>query len=700
MKPLLRKIFFWDEPAQGAMFGLTLLLAAVWFAFSLLCCVGVVHYPLLLGISLGIAFGVAALVLLGYIAFLLGRIPLLISLKTTGFWRRLWVPLVLFVLSLGYGAALGFLDEMYWKWGMFTALALGGVYLCCSMFFSSWKMVAGTFFWLGALLVFWIVFIYAFAPFKGSLSSDWSLESGSLCYEFRTIHKWFRLETPVGCFCFAASGFLLLVAGYFLYGSLLAGYAKISLRKLFSRKIRCVWGIVAGSYVVFLVLALWETAAYRRAVKDLEEHYGHPMTSAELERQFYDGRPANPEFWKELEVLLAELYDSRDEEERMYSRYPFAVLPDSLHSKWKRNFLENVSRQKLEQMISAPIPPPKRNYADDQLLMAMPYPEFADLRGLARMEMHHIGFSLEDDDLDAVSCALDRMDFCREYLWKDHSYIAYLVGIDVTSFRLQAMEKVLTSALPTEKWLTAQSDELAAIERQAEQLEKHFLYGESVCYLNLFHWLAHYSGYSGMMGDYPSGLNYHSLRFLFPQGWWLAANELKGMAKTLRVRHFSELPTSRTGYYGVDLLLPALSKGTVKKQSLIASSRVIRGLIQAELHKRRTGEYPDSIDDLPQDPFSRQTLKYRKGTCEVVQKICQEEVAKEIYQEKGKEKKNGAYCLYASPSLFVSQKRTLQAVQIWSVGPDGIDDGGIAHKPEYGSSEKKKDDIRFIIPIP
>ena len=26
MKPLLRKIFFWDAPAQGAFFGLTLLL--------------------------------------------------------------------------------------------------------------------------------------------------------------------------------------------------------------------------------------------------------------------------------------------------------------------------------------------------------------------------------------------------------------------------------------------------------------------------------------------------------------------------------------------------------------------------------------------------------------------------------------------------------------------------------------------------
>ena len=696
MKPLLRKIFFWDAPAQGAFFGLTLLLAAVWFAFSLLCCVGVVYYPLLLGISLGIVFGVAALVSLAYIAFLLGRIPFLISLKTPGFWRRLWVPLVLFVLALGYGAVVGFLDEMYWKWGMFTALALGGVYLCCPMFFSSWKMVAGTFFWLGALLVFWIVFVYAFAPFKEvTFLSDWSLESGSLCYEFRAIHKWFRLKTPVGCFCFAVSGFLLLMAGYLLYGSLLAEYAKISLRKLFSRKIRCIWGIVAGSYVVFLALALFETASYRLAINELETHFGHPMTSAELERQFYDGRPANPEFWKELEVLRKELYDSRDENERTYSWYPFAELPESLHTKWKKNFLENVSRQKLEQMISAPIPPPKRNYADDQLLMAMPYPEFADLRELARMEMHHIGFSLEDDDLDAVSGAFNRMDFCREYLWKDHSYIAYLVGIAVTSFRLQAMEKVLTSALPTEKWLTAQSDELAAIERQAEQLEKHFLYGESVCYLNLFHWLAHYSGYSGMMGDYPSGLNYHSLRFLFPQGWWLVANDAKGMAKIIHVYQFSQMPQKRTGYILTDLLLPALSKGTEKKQSIIASCRVIRGLIQAELHKWRTGAYPDSLEDLPLDPFSGQPLKYRKGTCEVV---------KEIYQEKAKEEKNGEndelFGASASSEMFVSQKRTLRTVQIWSVGPDGIDDGGRTHKPEYGSSEKKKDDIRFIIPIP
>ncbi|MBQ9369093.1 MAG: hypothetical protein IJT83_15025, partial [Victivallales bacterium] len=37
MKHLLRKIFFWDEPAQGALFRLTLLLSLPWLLFTLLC---------------------------------------------------------------------------------------------------------------------------------------------------------------------------------------------------------------------------------------------------------------------------------------------------------------------------------------------------------------------------------------------------------------------------------------------------------------------------------------------------------------------------------------------------------------------------------------------------------------------------------------------------------------------------------------
>ena len=39
--------------------------------------------------------------------------------------------------------------------------------------------------------------------------------------------------------------------------------------------------------------------------------------------------------------------------------------------------------------------------------------------------------------------------------------------------------------------------------------------------------------------------------------------------------------------------------------------------------------------------------------------------------------------------VFETEWRTVDAVQIWSVGPDGIDNGGL----------RSTDDIRFILPI-
>ena len=51
------------------------------------------------------------------------------------------------------------------------------------------------------------------------------------------------------------------------------------------------------------------------------------------------------------------------------------------------------------------------------------------------------------------------------------------------------------------------------------------------------------------------------------------------------------------------------------------------------------------------------------------------------------------------PFDFFREESIIKAVQIWSVGPDGIDDGGLNKKAEYGSEQKNKDDIRFVIPI-
>ena len=55
-----------------------------------------------------------------------------------------------------------------------------------------------------------------------------------------------------------------------------------------------------------------------------------------------------------------------------------------------------------------------------------------------------------------------------------------------------------------------------------------------------------------------------------------------------------------------------------------------------------------------------------------------------------------------SPSGYWTKESSdeqIDAVQIWSVGPDGIDDGGLIDKSFSSDKEKRKDDIRFIIPV-
>ena len=61
-----------------------------------------------------------------------------------------------------------------------------------------------------------------------------------------------------------------------------------------------------------------------------------------------------------------------------------------------------------------------------------------------------------------------------------------------------------------------------------------------------------------------------------------------------------------------------------------------------------------------------------------------------VYQEKVDG--GGDEAAASSGLAFVQRERTLQAVQIWSVGPNGVDDGGVR-------DNQAKDDIRFIVQI-
>ena len=106
------------------------------------------------------------------------------------------------------------------------------------------------------------------------------------------------------------------------------------------------------------------------------------------------------------------------------------------------------------------------------------------------------------------------------------------------------------------------------------------------------------------------------------------------------------------------------------------------------------GVYPDSPNDLPVDPFTNQPLKYRKGRCEV-----RRYYAKWVPYET----EDGAEDIESPQKgqwTLEGKDETVDAVQIWSIGPDGIDDGGLDSVKREGSDVwQRADDIRFLLPI-
>ncbi|NLT47168.1 MAG: hypothetical protein GXX92_02025, partial [Clostridiales bacterium] len=427
-------------------------------------------------------------------------------------------------------------------------------------------------------------------------------------------------------------------------------------------------------------------------IQKLETHFGHPMTAVELGRQFYDGRRANPVFWQEMEKIFEEYDKTHENKEWMFDRHPYAILPDDIYAKRKKAFLTSKERILLENMVEAALQPPERKYAEDFMIAAMLLPETSMLKKMSNLERRHILYAIDSGDFETAAKAITRMDNICDFLQKDHFYISYLVWMTIGNIRLEALNKILEAGIPPEKWLEEQLQILTEMEAKVRQMEKQVLYGEAVSLFNTLHWLAHYAGYAGNDMKKTS-LYFHSLRFFFPQGWWQAASNGKGLAQIFHVSEFAQLPDKATGYPCIVMACAGYHQTNRRILGFTASCRILRGLIEAELLKRSTGDYPETMNNLLIDPFSGQLLKYRKEPCQIIVHVYQK-----VRKDEEMPSAEGMDDIHTEDSYeFVAEKCTVEAVQIWSVGPDGIDDDGMLQESEYGSGENAKDDINFII---
>ena len=160
------------------------------------------------------------------------------------------------------------------------------------------------------------------------------------------------------------------------------------------------------------------------------------------------------------------------------------------------------------------------------------------------------------------------------------------------------------------------------------------------------------------------------LRWFYPQLWLQAARDKLYILQQYEredFTHWNAAP-SPSAYIFSSMLLPALKPAGNKFYALTAQVRAMQALLRAESYCREHGDYPETLPDLPIDPFSGKPMLYRYGMAEIPRYVLQiTEVPAWTEEEKTREE-------------YELKPQTTQAkvVQVWSVGPNGRDEGGVS----------------------
>jgi hypothetical protein len=241
---------------------------------------------------------------------------------------------------------------------------------------------------------------------------------------------------------------------------------------------------------------------------------------------------------------------------------------------------------------------------------------------------------------------------------------------------LDSLEMLLESRALSDVQLNALTPRLKEAEKQVPVMHERAIYGEAVMNLDLFEMLAIIPKTG--IEKFDNSARWRDFRYFVPQLWWYAALDKANIARTFMVSDFSEMPEQSD--IGRPLLFSSmlLPPNAVGKEfhGLTARLRAMQALITAEQHRRRHGDWPEQLENLPEDPFTGEPLRYRHGDCVLRVNIAKwDEVARHWRIE--------------------TQQRSAAAVQVWSVGPDKINDNGLrSTEPTDG---RHPDDIRAIL---
>ena len=465
------------------------------------------------------------------------------------------------------------------------------------------------------------------------------------------------------------SGTVLLLAGYLLSGLMYARTAQIPFRQMFGRGIKILWVCVAAVYLISLGMAFITRIRADRAVIDLEKHFSNPFSAQGLKNFYTNGRKVDAAFWDKLEktAVSVEKEWEKFESRGLISSSPEGVYPPELLKKFEALMERSEPLRELEKMFDRPLPARDIKYQLGAFAGVL-LPELNLMRGFCRWELWRIRFAAGKNDLPGALNALKRMKTASDYLVdKPSCLIAVLVMIACENYRMLALEVLLSSGIVTEPVLKQWQNELEQADRKIPQINFDSLYTEAAMVHDLYRLIVR-GGW--LYGLWPAPF-YYRLRWFFPSLWYRCAQNRSDMMRRLKVRGFGSMPKMKR----TDVLLGGMSGNDLpvniqhKFDQLSVRYRAARALIGVELEKRKTGKYPDKLENPPVDPFTGKPMLYRKGAIPVSEPVWN--VKKKFFD--------------------ANTVRSAEGIAIWSLGANGKDDHG---QNAYGGGPKDSDDIR------
>ena len=540
MKQFFRNIFYIDFPARGAFAGIALFIFGTWSYFSLLTASGKIH---------GMIFYPLA-----------GHLPL-----------RLALLFALPALFLGY--ALFTVCRYLFKYGSFREiirqpLALLGNKICLSL------AIYGLYHNLEVVfLADTLLSCHATGPF------------------------YLKFMLPESCRAAASyTGIFFLFLWLFSTAKLLASAEKLPLRKMFGKTV-CT--VLLFSFLVLIftnTLAHFSKKEFQHKKAELEQLFKTPVDAENFCKRYYGNRKPDPDFWKKADLLQEEQFNL----DFLLSPDPLCVEMDkeTAEKRQKKLFSDKYFKE-WNVLLAHPLPLRERHIRKSNFLTNFLFG--SQLRRVAVMQYWRLRFAVDSRNTETIVDALEKMRYCSESLIDDMWQPAAISMIAVETFRLKALERVITADLLSDGQLLRQKTQISRLRKHLPKIRENMLYAEAVLSLD---WI---------------GFSYdkiHKHRFLFPAAFYLWDKNKIHTAQFFINAYQNKtykIPRDSTGILA-SAILPDFENFDIRLKMLQSLCLAMEKIIDLHLYKRKKGVYPDYPETLPIDPFTGKEMIYYQGT--------------------------------------------------------------------------------------